>query len=85
MARGATILWLTPWVGNARALSLYAALGYADVGQTWFEMDDTRHENRVLTKSLQLGRGKVTASISSADDPAFQRVDLSRQAISGLS
>ena len=85
VARGATILWLTPWVGNARALAFYAALGCADVGRTWFEMGDTRHENRVLTKSLQLRRGRVTASFSSADDPAFQRVDLSRQAISGLS
>lgn len=51
-ARGATSLWLTPWVGNARALAFYAALGYADVGQAWFEMDDTRHENRVLVKDV---------------------------------
>ena len=51
-ARGATSLWLTVWVGNARARAFYAALGYADVGQAWFEMDDLRHENRVLSKSL---------------------------------
>ncbi len=52
VARGATSLWLTPWVGNARALAFYAALGYADAGQTWFEMDDMRIENRVLSKPL---------------------------------
>ena len=53
LARGATSLWLTVWVGNARARAFYAALGYADVGQAWFEMDDLRYENRVLSKSLK--------------------------------
>lgn len=50
--RGATGLWLTAWMGNARALAFYAAQGYGDVGQAWFEMDDGRHENRVLSKPL---------------------------------
>ncbi len=48
---GASVMWLTPWVHNARALAFYAACGYADIGMTWFEMDGERHENRVLRKA----------------------------------
>lgn len=51
--RGAHTLWLTPWVGNVRALRFYAKHGYVDLGATWFEMEQERHENRVL--ALRLG------------------------------
>ena len=50
--RGASLLWLTPWVHNARALHFYAREGYVDVGPTWFEFDAERHENRVLMRPL---------------------------------
>jgi len=50
--RGAGLLWLTPWVHNARALHFYAREGYADVGLTWFEFEGERHENRLLTRPL---------------------------------
>ena len=51
--RSATALWLTPWVHNHRALGFYAKHGYADLGQTWFVMEDGPHENRVLCKQLK--------------------------------
>ena len=33
---GATALWLTAWIGNARALAFYPRRGYADVGVDWY-------------------------------------------------
>jgi GNAT superfamily N-acetyltransferase len=50
--RGATALWLTPWVHNVRARQFYRKHGYVDVGATFFRMDDERHENRVVVKPL---------------------------------
>ncbi len=50
--RGATMVWLTPWVHNTRARHFYAREGYADVGLTWFELGAERHQNRVLTRPL---------------------------------
>lgn len=49
---GADVMWLTPWVHNARALQFYARLGYVDVGSTSFLMEGEAHENRVLCKRL---------------------------------
>jgi GNAT superfamily N-acetyltransferase len=51
-ARGAGLMWLTPWVHNHRALHFYAREGYADLGPTWFEFEAERHENRVLARPL---------------------------------
>ena len=50
--RGGNAVWLTAWVGNARALAFYAALGWRDVGATTYMIDGTGYENRVLTKPL---------------------------------
>ena len=49
---GATVLWLTPWVHNQRALAFYARRGYIDYGLTYFTFEGESHENRVLAKSL---------------------------------
>lgn len=49
---GAAVLWLTPWVGNARALAFYAARGYTDHGLTHFRLEGETHENRLLAKQL---------------------------------
>jgi len=49
---GASVLWLTPWVHNTRALGFYARQGYADHGQTWFTFEGESHENRVLARVL---------------------------------
>jgi GNAT superfamily N-acetyltransferase len=52
MRRGATVLWLTPWVHNARALAFYGRRGYRDFGLTHFTFEGETHENRVYAKSL---------------------------------
>ena len=52
-ARGARVLWLTPWVHNRRALAFYAARGYADHGQTWYRFEGEAHRNRLLARRLQ--------------------------------
>jgi GNAT superfamily N-acetyltransferase len=49
---GATVMWLTPWVHNHRALAFYARRGYADFGLTYFIFEGESHENRVLAKPL---------------------------------
>lgn len=51
-ASGATVLWLTPWVHNHRALAFYARRGYADHGLTIFTFEGEHHENRVFAKLL---------------------------------
>ena len=51
-AAGATHLWLTPWVGNLRALQFYRHHGYADHGKTLYRIENEAHENRVLAKRL---------------------------------
>ena len=48
----ATVLWLTPWVHNHRALAFYARRGYRDFGLTYFTFEGESHENRVLAKHL---------------------------------
>lgn len=49
---GATVLWLTPWVHNQRALRFYARRGYQDHGLTWFTFEGESHENRVVARSI---------------------------------
>lgn len=49
---GATVLWLTPWVHNHRAIAFYGKRGFEDVGQTWFTFEGEAHENRVFAKIL---------------------------------
>ena len=50
--QGATVVWLTPWVHNQRALRFYAAQDYQDLGPTLFCFEGETHENRVLFKAL---------------------------------
>jgi diamine N-acetyltransferase len=49
---GASVLWLTPWVHNVRALNFYACRGYQDYGLTYFTFEGERHENRLYAKQL---------------------------------
>jgi len=49
---GASMLWLTAWVGNLRALGFYAAQGYADVGQTFYDFQGELFENRIFEKTF---------------------------------
>ena len=50
---GATVVWLTPWVHNHRALAFYARRGYCDHGLTHFKFEAESHENRVLAKRMR--------------------------------
>lgn len=52
-ASGASVLWLTPWVHNHRALAFYGRRGYADHGLTVFTFEGESHENRVQAKQLE--------------------------------
>jgi diamine N-acetyltransferase len=49
---GATVLWLTPWVHNHRALAFYRRRGYQDHGLAHFVLEGESHENRVLAKAV---------------------------------
>jgi aminoglycoside 6'-N-acetyltransferase I len=76
---GATRLWLTAWVGNARALAFCARQGYAEIGVDWHEFEDERHENRLFVKTLAAApaRPDPVASapphIEACSDPADPR------------
>lgn len=54
--RGAQMLWLSPWVGNHRALRFYAQHGYTDHGLVYFHMGPERIENRVYAKHLLIAQ-----------------------------
>ena len=56
-AQGASVLWLTCWVRNARALAFYARQGYAELGGTDYQFEGERHENRVFAKTLPRASG----------------------------
>ena len=51
-ARGADALWLTAWIGNARAIGFYPKQGYVDVGATDYVFENDHYENRVYLKVL---------------------------------
>ena len=50
--QGAAVLWLSPWVGNQRALRFYAKHEYEDYGLVFFHMGRHKVENRVYAKRL---------------------------------
>ena len=52
---GASKLWLTAWVGNARALAFYASQGYRELGATPYVFEGEAFENRLFAKDLDLG------------------------------
>jgi len=49
---GASTLWLTAWIGNARALAFYASQGYEERGPTDHEFENERFENRLFARGL---------------------------------
>jgi ribosomal protein S18 acetylase RimI-like enzyme len=51
-AAGASTLWLTAWVGNARALAFYSSQGYEELGSTDHVFENERFENRLFAKRL---------------------------------
>ena len=55
-AEGASTLWLTAWIGNARALAFYASQGYAPLGSTPHEFEGEVFENTLFAKRLAAAR-----------------------------
>ena len=53
---GASTLWLTAWIGNARALAFYASQGYAPLGHTPYAFEGEVFENRLFAKALGAGQ-----------------------------
>jgi GNAT superfamily N-acetyltransferase len=49
---GASVLWLTAWEHNRRALAFYARRGYRDCGASVYRFKDESHGTRVLAKRL---------------------------------
>ena len=45
-------VWLTAWAENTRAIHFYLQRGYVDVGQSFYEYQAERYENRVFAKPL---------------------------------
>ena len=50
--QNATVLWLSPWAGNNRALRFYAKHDYRDYGLVFFHMGQHKVENRVYAKRV---------------------------------
>jgi GNAT superfamily N-acetyltransferase len=51
-AHGATLLWLTTWVGNTRALAFYPRCGYVERGATVYVFQGEPYENRLFARAL---------------------------------
>jgi diamine N-acetyltransferase len=57
LASGASALWLTAWIGNARALAFYSSQGYEEVGATLYTFQGEDYENRLFVKRCGLRAG----------------------------
>jgi diamine N-acetyltransferase len=57
LANGASALWRTAWVGNARALAFYARRGYEKIGSTLYSFQGEDYENRLFVKRWELQTG----------------------------
>jgi GNAT superfamily N-acetyltransferase len=53
LAEGASIVWLTAWIGNHRALAFYASQGYTPLGSADHDFEGEHFENRVFSKTLR--------------------------------
>jgi diamine N-acetyltransferase len=54
---GATVLWLSAWVHNLRAIAFYLKRGYTDCGVTYFTFEAESHENKVFAKLITQSTG----------------------------
>ncbi|MCK9688764.1 GNAT family N-acetyltransferase [Scleromatobacter humisilvae] len=52
-ARGAEMLWLTAWEGNARALLFYPRCGYEHLGVTVYTIEGEDYPNRLFGKRVR--------------------------------
>ena len=69
-AAGASTLWLTAWVGNARALAFYASQGYEELGSTDHVFENERFENRLFAKRRLAGAGASVANAPTSRTPS---------------
>lgn len=53
-ARGAGTLWLTAWVGNARALAFYPRQGYVHAGDTIYSFGGDDFANKLFARALDV-------------------------------
>ena len=53
-SQGEKAIWLTAWVGNARALAFYPQAGYEMVGTMEYIINGKTYENYVFSKRLHL-------------------------------
>ncbi len=44
--------WLSTWIKNENAIGFYKHIGFKDIGQKFFKLEDELHENRVLAFGL---------------------------------
>ena len=51
--RGQTNVWLQVWEVNRRALGFYAKEGFADAGQTTFQVGNILYRDRVLVRKAE--------------------------------
>ena len=54
---GASALWLSAWIGNARALGFYSSQDYEDVGSTLYTFHGEHYENRLFVKRRKFQAG----------------------------
>lgn len=52
-ARGADTVWLTAWMGNARALQFYPRCGYEELGTTVYTIEGEDYPNRLFGKRVR--------------------------------
>lgn len=52
-ARGADMLWLTTWEGNARALQFYPRCGYEELGRTVYSIEGEDFPNHLFGKRVR--------------------------------
>ncbi len=52
-ARGAEMLWLTAWEGNARALRFYPRCGYDELGDTVYTIAGVDYPNKLFGKRVR--------------------------------
>jgi diamine N-acetyltransferase len=57
LASDASALWLTAWIGNARALAFYSRQGYEEIGSTLYTFQGEHYENRLFVKRCGLRTG----------------------------
>lgn len=54
LERNAVTLWLGVWERNARAISFYRKVGFADVGRQTFVLGDDKQTDRIMCRAARV-------------------------------